>query len=172
MRPCSKTYQYFILAAKEDSFALKNIFVVLKSYLKLLHGKILFNFRAQTHPPVADYVDVVRQWPDLPPQSKLLRQGPGTSRSLSYSEWRMTPRPLVPPPPRSPVPAQISHSLRPTRSDDRRKQWSWWWRRRRLSESDCTGTAEKLPAPRHSLVVYRAPHNRSCLGPWSHSVCL
>ena len=36
-----------------------------------------FNFRAQTHPPVADYINEVRQWPDLPPQSKFLRQGSG-----------------------------------------------------------------------------------------------
>ena len=33
--------------------------------------------RAQTHPPVADYINEVRQWPDLPPQSKFLRQGSG-----------------------------------------------------------------------------------------------
>ena len=66
MRPCSKTDHYFLLAAKGDSFALKNLFCA-KKYLKLLHGKNkLFNFRAQTHPPVADYINEVRQWPDLP----------------------------------------------------------------------------------------------------------
>ena len=37
----------------------------------------LFNLRAQTHPPVADYINEVRQWTDLPPQSKFLRQGSG-----------------------------------------------------------------------------------------------
>ena len=36
-----------------------------------------FNLRAQTHPPVADSINEVRQWPDLPPQSKFLRQGSG-----------------------------------------------------------------------------------------------
>ena len=78
MRPCSKTDHYFLLAAKGDSFALKNFFFVLKNYLKLLHRKNkLFNFRAQTHTPVADYINEVRQWPDLLPQSKFLRQGPG-----------------------------------------------------------------------------------------------
>ena len=60
MRPCSKTYHYFLLAAKEDSFALKNIFVVLRSYSYCME-EILFNFRAQTYHPVVDYVDVVRQ---------------------------------------------------------------------------------------------------------------
>ena len=63
MRPCSKTDHYVLLAAKGDSFALKNLFFVLKKkYLKLLHGKNkLFNFRVQTHPPVADYINEVRQ---------------------------------------------------------------------------------------------------------------
>ena len=62
MRPCSKTDHYFLLAAKGDSFAVKNLFFVLKNYLKLLHGKNkFFNFRAQTHPPVADYINEVRQ---------------------------------------------------------------------------------------------------------------
>ena len=66
MRPCSKTYHYFLLTAKEDSCFEKHFCCVQKLFKAIAWKKILFNFRAQTHPPVTDYVDVVCQWPDLP----------------------------------------------------------------------------------------------------------
>ena len=49
--PVAKNDNYFLFAAKEDFFALKST-------------------------PVADYLNVVRQWPDSPPQSNSLDKAP------------------------------------------------------------------------------------------------